>query len=221
MDFSQKLYRYRYALMIIKLAVVLHIFVSSKDVQAILRYAFRVAVSHKTVCEWTKKFREELPLLPVTYENDETILLFADEKYVWIKKAQAYWWSVRDHLGNVLANLVTLRRDAASAQQLFRRAKVRLQQKVNAVIHDGLESYTKPVKSTFGRKCENIVAGIQGRFKLINHELYWVTNNISESLNAQIDVYLGKVHYNFNSLEEANHFAYTFLYRKHLRDACS
>jgi len=220
MDLFQKPYRHRFILIIIKLAVVLHIFLSSEDAKAIMYYAFRVKVSGKTICGWAKKFPIELPNERINYKEGENVFLFADEKFVWIKSVKAYWWSVRDHLGNVLANIVTMRRDTASAKKLFRRAKERIIGKVNAVVHDGLKSYNSAANWVFGRKCKNIIAGIQGKFIMINKKAYRVTNNSSESLNAQIDCYLARHHYNFNNLESANYFATMFLYRKNLRDAC-
>jgi len=221
MDLFQKPYRYRYIWLIIKLSVVLFCFVSSGDVRAIMYYVFRVTVSAKTICQWAKKFPIKLVKKKIEYKIGETVRLFADEKFIWIKSVQAYWWSVRDHLGNVLACVVTISRDASSAEELFRLAKARISSEVHAVIHDGLRTYDHPVKKVFGRKCQNIVAGIKGKFVMINKGLYWITNNLSESFNAQIDAYLARHHYNFNSLESANYFADMFLYRMNLRKACS
>jgi transposase-like protein len=221
MNLFNKPYRHRHMLIIIKLAVILYNFVSSRDVKAILYYAFRIKVSHKGICEWAKKFPEQLPRKKIKYKKKETVILFADEKYVWIKNVRAYWWSVRDHLGNVLAKIITFSRDAASAEELFRRAKEVIDGKVHAVVRDGLKSYNKPIKKIFGRKCLSIVAGIKGRLVIINKGLYWITNNSAESLNAQIDNYIARHHYNFNNLESANYFADMFMNRKNLRDACS
>lgn len=217
----EKPYRYRYILLIIKLAVILYCFVSLADVKAILFYTFRIKVSCKTIWQWSKKFPINLPKKKIKYSVAETVRLFADEKYIWIMGIQAYWWSVRDHLGNVLACIVTFSRDADSAKELFRRAKTAIDGRVHAVIHDGLASYDNPVHWVFGRNCLSIVAGIQGRFVMINNGVYWITNNPSESFNAEIDRYLARHHYNFNSLESANQFAGTFLGCKNLRDACS
>ena len=220
MDLFSKPYRYRHVWLVIKLSVLLHIFLSSTDVKAVVYALFRDTVSAKTVCEWSKKFYEGVPFKKVKYKKGETVILFGDEKYVWIKGVQAYWWSVKDHLGNVLATMITTARDAASAELLFRRARERIVGTVHAVVHDGLKSYDKPVKKVFGRKCKSIVAGIKGKFVMINNGLYWITNNSAESLNAQIDAYYTRVHYNFNNLESANRFADMFLCRMHLRNAC-
>lgn len=220
MNLFSKPYRHRFMWIIIKLAVVLLVFVSSRDAKAILYYVFRMKVSHKSICEWSKKFPEEIPKKKIRYKNRQTVILFADEKYIWIKGIQAYWWSIKDHLGDVLAEVITFSRDSASAKELFRRAKERITGRVHAVVHDGLRSYGRVVKKVFGRRCMSIVAGIQGKFVIINKELYWITNNSAESLNAQIDSYYARFHYNFESLESANRFADMFLYRKTLRETC-
>ena len=220
MNLFNKPYRHRFMWIIIKLAVVLFAFVSSRDTEAIIYYVFRIKVSYKTICEWSKKFPEEIPKKKIKYKKRQTVILFADEKYVWIKGVQAYWWSIKDHLGNVLAKVITFSRDSASAKELFRRANEKIIGRVHAVVHDGLRSYGKVVKKVFGRRCMSIVAGIQGKFVIINKELYWITNNSAESLNAQIDSYYARFHYNFESLESANRFADMFLYRKNLREAC-
>lgn len=222
MDFKtlfEKPYRHRYIWLIIKLAVILYKFVSSTDVEAILYYTFRVSVSYKTVWEWDKKFPEELPKKKIRYKEGEDVILFTDEKFVWIKKVQAYWWSIKDHYGNVLTGIITFSRDTESAKKLLRRAKERIIGKVDAVVHDGLKSYDNAVNWVFGRKCKNIIAGIKGKFVMINNKIYWITNNSAESLNAQIDCYLARHHYNFNSLASANRFVNDFLFRKNLRDA--
>ena len=221
MDLFQKPYRYRYLLIFIKLAVILHIFVSSDDAKAILYYVFRMRVSGKTICDWSKKFPEKIPSKRKQHKKEEKLFLFADEKFIWIKGVQAYWWTVRDNVGNILAVLVTMSRDADSAKELFRRAKAALDGKVCAVVHDGLKSYDGAVHWVFGRKCLSIITGIHGKFIMIGKEVFHFTNNMSESINAQIDAYLAKHHYNFNSLESANRCAEMFMLRKNLRDACS
>ena len=214
-------YRHRYIWLIIKLAVILHIFMSSNDVKAVIFLLFRCQVSGKTICQWSQKFVLEIPTEKVNYNENETVILFADEKYVWIKKTKAYWWSVRDHTGKVLASIITLTRCSESAKELFRRARERIDGKVHAVVHDGLKSYPKAVHWIFGRKCKSIVAGIKKRVVIINHKTFWITNNSAESLNSQIDNYISKIQYNFDSIESANRFANMFLYRMHLRDACT
>jgi len=193
----------------------------SKDVQAVLFQLFYVHVSHKTICEWGKKFIEFASPTKINYAPNETVILFADEKYVRVKGVQHYWWSVRDHKGRLLAKIITANRDSDSAKLLFRRAKARIVGKVHAVVRDGLASYDEPIKKVFGPNCASFPHGIKGRSEIINDKYFWISNNMSESLNAQIDCYLAKHHYNFNNLESANFHADMFEYRWNLREACS
>ena len=216
-----KPYRHRHLYLIIKLAVLLYIFMSSKDVQAVLFQLFRVRVSHKTICEWGKKFITFSPLTKIEYALNETVVLYADEKYVWVKGVEHYWWSVRDHNGNILAKIITAHRDSDSAKLLFRRAKTRIVGKVHAVVRDGLASYNEPIKDVFGIDCLSFPHGIQGRSEMINGKYFWISNNMSESLNAQIDCFFARHHYNFNNLESANFHSDIFVERINLRAACS
>lgn len=199
----------------------LYHFMSAPDVRAVLYALFRVRISPKGVCALAKKFPLDIPAPIIRYSLGGQILLFADEKYVWIKSLQAYWWSVRDHHGGVLASLITITRDAASAEMLLARAKMRIAGEMAAGIRDGLSSYDQPIRKVFGRHCRSIVAGIQGKGIMIDGTFHWLTNNAAESLNAQIDAYLAKVHYSFNSLESANHFVEMFLTRRNLRAMCA
>ena len=48
-------------------------------------------------------------------------------------------------------------------------------------------------------------------------QFYWLTNNNAESLNSEIDFYLGKFRNNFSNLESANTFARLFMLQKHLK----
>ena len=78
MNNSEKLfdkpYRHRHILIFIKLVVVLHIFLSSEDTKAILNYAFQVKVSGKTICQWSKKFPEEIPQKKIKYKRRGILL---------------------------------------------------------------------------------------------------------------------------------------------------
>lgn len=221
MDWLEKPYRFRHPYVIIKLSIILFLFVSSKDAKAIIWYVFRAKVSHKTICQWTKKFPLDIPKEEIAYEKEAPLFLFADEKYIWIKGVQAYWWSVRDHLGNVLATHITYSRDSDSAKELFHLARRKIDRRVTAFIHDGLPAYPKAVHWIFGRSCKSVVTGLQKKYIMVNKCLYILNNNMSESLNAQIDAYLTKVQYNFESLESANHFAEMFCSRRDLRQACT
>lgn len=221
MEWFEKPYRFRYAYVIIKLSVVLFLFTSSRNARAIIYYVFRAKVSHKTICEWVQKFPIELPQQFFSYEKDFPLFLFVDEKYVRVGGEQGYWWTVRDHLGNVLAKLVTMSRDLESAKEIFRRARDKIDREVTATIHDGMPAYPKAVHWIFGRRCRSIVVGIHGKNVIINKELYWFNNNMSESINAQIDAHLSKYQYSFENIDSANRAAEMFCTSRDLRAACT
>lgn len=221
MEWFEKPYRFRHCYVVIRLSVILFLFVSSRNARAIIYYVFRAKVSHKTICEWVQKFPIELPKNNFSYENDSPLFLFVDEKYVWIKGELAYWWTVRDQFGNVLAKKITESRDLVSAKEIFRLAREKIDREVTAVIHDGMKAYPKSVHWIFGRKCRSIVVGIHGKDVIINKEYYWFNNNMSESINAQIDAYLSKYHYNFENIDSANRAAEMFFKARDLRAACT
>lgn len=221
MEWFEKPHRFRYPYVIIKLSIILFLFVSSRNARAIIYYVFRARVSHKTICEWVQKFPFELPKNYISYEKNSPLFLFVDEKYVWIKGELAYWWTVRDQFGNVLAKRVTEARDLVSAKEIFRLAREKIDREVTAIIHDGMPAYPRAVHWIFGRKCRSIVVGIHGKNVIINKEFYWFNNNMSESINAQIDAYLSKYQYSFENIDSANRAAEMFLITRDLRTVCS
>ena len=131
-------------------------FLPSRLAALILFFLLRVKVTHKTVCEWTKKFADEIILPSYKYTSD-ILICHADEKYVKVKGEWNFWWSIKECLGNVICNVVTDLREFASA------------------------------------------------------------NNPAESLNSEIDFYLGKFRNNFVNLESANRFANLFMLSKYLK----
>lgn len=221
MEWFEKPYRFRYPYIIIKLSVILFLFISSRNARAIVYYVFKARVSHKTVCEWAQKFSVEIPKTSFFHAENTPLFLFVDEKYVWIKGEIAYWWTVRDHLGSVLAKLVTESRDMVSAKEVFRKARRQIDKEVTAVIHDGMPAYPRAVHWIFGRKCRSIAVGIHGKSVVINKKYYWFNNNMSESINAQIDAYLTKFHYNFENINSANRAAEMFQNYRDLRAVCT
>ena len=213
---SGYLTRYRYPVDMMRCALIFHLFLPSRIVVLLLFFLFRMNVTHKTVCAWTKKFGvpKNLPL-PI-YAPNETLICHVDEKYVKIKGEWHYWWSIKDACGNVLDTLVTPARDLVSAKQLFMTVKRKIGRAVDLLIRDGLPAYDKAAKY-LGRRCKSIVTGIKGKAVLFKKNFYWLTNNPAESLNSEIDTYLAKFQYQFANLESANRFAQLFLLQKHLK----
>jgi len=208
--------RYRHPMMIIKFAVLLHIFLQSRIVEILMYFLFRSKVTYKTVCDWTKKFGCNVDAPSKRYSKKKVLICNVDEKYVKVKGEWDYWWSIKDCFGNVIHSIVTGLRDFASAKKLFIEVREKIGRDVDILIRDGLPAYDKATKY-LGRKCKSVVSGIQGKPILFKNKFYWITNNPSESLNSEIDFYLAKFQNNFANLESANRFANLFMLRKRLK----
>ncbi len=91
-----------------------------------------------------------------------------------------------------------------------------MKRKVYILVRDGLPAYDRATKF-LGRKCKSVIAGINGKGFIYKNNFYWITNNPAESLNSEIDFYLGKFRNNFANLESANRFANLFMLHKHLK----
>jgi transposase-like protein len=207
--------RYRHPAVTIRAAVLLHIYLPSRIVVFLLFVLFRCQVSHKTVCKWTKTFASEI-VLPDYQPTSDILICHVDEKYVKVNGEWQYWWTIKDCFGNPIHAIVTPFRDYESAKKLFIEARRKIGRTVDIVVRDGLSAYDRAVKF-LGRKCKSVVAGIQGKGFIHKRQFYWLTNNPSESLNAEIDFYLGKFRKNFSSTESANLFAQVFMLQKYLK----
>jgi transposase-like protein len=207
--------RYRNPIIVIRFAIILHIYLPSRIVSILLFLLFRASVSYKTVCEWTKKFANNLTLPEYSCLSD-ILICHADEKYVKVKGEWNYWWSLKDCFGNLIHTIITPLRDFDSAKKLLKEARLKIGREVDILVRDGLYAYDKSTKF-LGRKCKSVVAGINGKGFIYKKKFYWITNNPSESLNSEIDSYLEKFRYNFENIESANRFANLFMLRKHLK----
>ena len=207
--------RYRTPVIVIRFSILLHIYLSSRIVSLFLFLLFRATVSHKTVCLWTNKFANNINL-PLYKFTDDILICHVDEKYVKVKGEWNYWWSLKDSFGNVIHTIVTKFRDFVSAKRLLNEAREIIGRKVDILVRDGLPAYDIATKF-LGRKCKSVIAGINGKGFIYKNNFYWITNNPAESLNSEIDFYLGKFRNNFANLESANRFANLFMLHKHLK----
>jgi transposase-like protein len=208
--------RYRYPELIIRFAVFLYMFIPSRYVALAIFLFFRARVSHKTICQWAIKFNDNISSPLPAYSPEQILICHADEKYVKVNGEWHYWWSIKDCFGNIIHKIVTKYRDFASAKNLFIEARKKIGRDVDILIRDGLSGYDRATKF-LGRKCKSIIAGINGKGVIYKKKFYWFTNNSAESLNSEIDFYLGKFQNNFANLESANRFADIFMLRKHLK----
>jgi transposase-like protein len=208
-------YRHRYPIPIIKICVTLHNSMPSRLVSLNVFLLFRVKVTYKTICEWTKKFTTSYAPA-TTYAPDQILICHADEKFVKVRGIWHYWWSIKDFLGNLIHKIITPLRDTASAKKLFTEGRKKLRRDVDIIVRDGLTAYDKAVRC-LGKKCRSVVAGIKGKGVIHNKHLYWLSNNPIESLNSEIDTYLKRFQNNFANLESANRFANNFIVQKYLK----
>ena len=216
MSREEYLPRYRYPVLVIRFSVILHIFVSSRTAALLIFLFFRANVSHKTICDWTNKFNGNVDLPTYDYSNISVLICNVDEKYVKVNGEWNYWWSLKDLLGNVVHAIVTKCRDFYSARKLLIEARKKIGKDVDILVRDGLPAYNKSTKF-LGRRCKSVIAGISGKGFIFKKQFYWLTNNSLESLNSEIDFYMGKFQNNFANLESANRFANIFMLRKRLK----
>lgn len=209
--------RYRYPVIIIRIAIILHMYLKSRTVALLLYLFFRVQVSHKTICQWTKKFSAKIDLPYIAPAKNKILICHVDEKYVKVKGKWHYWWSLKDSFGKRISWIITKFRDLASAKDLFKKARRKIGRKVDILVRDGLSAYDKSTK-ILGRNCESVVAGINGTWFLHKNNLYRFTNNPAESLNSEIEFYLSKFQNNFTNLESANRYADIFMLQKYLKE---
>lgn len=213
---SGYLKRHRFPIEIIRFSVVMNIFIPARKVSILLFVLFRAKVSHKTICEWTNKFNHYHDDKMFDYSNIKHLIFHVDEKFVKVAGKRAYWWSVKDSLGNLINNLVTMSRDLLSAKRLFKKTRQKINRDVDILARDGCFSYEKATKF-LGRKCKTLITGINGNGMMYKKSFYWLTNNSAESLNSEIDTYISRFQKNFRNLASANKFAQNFTLQKRLK----
>lgn len=209
-------YRFRFPKWVVMMSVLLCLFMRSEHVRLVMYLAFNVNVSKKSILKWTKKY---LAMLPCAYapvkEVCGVLIVHADEKFFKVRGKWAYWWSLVDNSGNLISCAVTQARDLESAKLLFKNAKIKLG-KVDFIITDGLQAYVNTV-DIFGKNTKHIVAGMKG--KIVNYapdRIMVMDNNIIESLNSEIDIFLSRFRYNFSSIESAQRWMRCFMLTRHL-----
>lgn len=208
--------RYRYPEIVIRFAVILNVFLSSRTVAILIFALFRAKVSHKTVCGWSKKFNTFKDDKTFDYSNVKHLILHVDEKFVKVAGERAYWWSVKDSFGEVINSIVTKSRDLLSAKKLFKETRKKINKDVDLLARDGCFSYERAAKY-LGRKCTSVITGINGKGIIHKKYFYWLTNNPAESLNSEIDSYFSRFQRNFENLDSANKYAQNFILQKRLR----
>ena len=210
-------YRSRLPEFIIRIMVLLNLFNQTKIACLLLFLLFRCKVSEKSVNKWTRKLLYSLPDTYVpNYPEGTFLILHADEKFVKIKKEQAYQWNIADCFGNLLSSIITMKRGLASAKKLFRKVKQKLPIKAEILITDGLQAYKK-AKKVFGRTCKHVPAGLKMKMFMHKGKLFCLNNNQIESINARSDYFIRRFQNSFENLESANLWNRVFIFTRILQ----
>lgn len=208
--------RYRFPVEIIRFAVILNIFLPSRFVVILLFVLFRTKTTHKTVCEWSKKFNQYKDDIKFDYSNIKHLICHVDEKFIKVAGKRAYWWTLKDCLGNIIHSIISMSRDLISAKKLFKESRAKINRDVDLVARDGCFSYEKATKN-LGRKCKTLITGINGKGTIYKKHFYWLTNNPAESVNAEIDTFMTRFQRNFQNLESAERYKNNFILQKRLK----
>jgi len=210
------LYRYRFPLEVMRFAVILNVFLPSRFVVVLVFALFRAKVSHKTICDWSNKFNKYNGENSFDYSGIKHLICHVDEKFIKIAGKRAYWWTLKDFLGNIIHAIISMSRDLISAKLLFKNARIKTGRDVDLLVRDGCFSYEKATKC-LGRKCKTLITGIRGKGVIYKKNIYWLTNNPAESVNSEIDTFLARFQYTFASLESAERHKNKFLLQKRLK----
>lgn len=212
---SGYLKRHRFPIEIIRIAVLLNIFIPARKVSIIVFALFRAKVTHKTVCEWSKKFNNYSDDKKFDYSNIKHLICHVDEKFIKIAGERAYWWTIKDCLGNIIHSIISKSRDIISAKKLFKNARKKTDRDIDLLARDGCFAYEKATRS-LGRKCKTIITGINGKGIIFKKDFYWLTNNPAESVNSEIDTFMTRFQRNFRNLESAERHKNNFILQKRL-----
>lgn len=198
-------------------SVLLCLFVRTRHARLLIYLIFRAKVSTKSLNKWTGKFASTLPnIYPrLKDKGKKYLILHADEKFVKINGKWHYWWSIIDNSGNLITCFLSESRDLESARQLMKQAKMVLGCRVDFIVTDKLWAYVK-ASHILGRRCKHIQTGI--KLKAVNPkgDLFWINNNLVESLNSEIDIFLSRFRYNFRSRKSAENWMKVFMFRNYL-----
>ena len=123
MSRAEFLPRFRYPLLVMRCALLFHVYLPSRIVAILLFFLFRVVVSHKTVCAWVKKFGKSVDFPLLVYAREDVLICYADEKYTKVKGVWHYWWSLKDCFGNLIHSTISEMRDFCFGKKVLQRSE--------------------------------------------------------------------------------------------------
>ncbi len=199
--------RYRFPEEIIKDAVLLGNFVSTRNVSFLVKESKGFTFTNMTAYNWIKKFA--IFLMKNIKKQDFSTIWHVDEKFVRVKGSKGdfdYMWVVEDNKNSIVAVYVSDKRDGKSAKIVLELAKKRANKPPDIIVTDGLPGYKRACMKVFGRKTKHVEAHFKAKKFMHKKKYYILSNNRIESLNSKINLWYKKFR-GFKSLITANLWA--------------
>lgn len=187
---------------------------STADVSRLLG-DLNIEVSDESVRLWIQEFT---PFFRDKFKAKRkyTKTWHIDESFVRVSGQNGYLFTVEDSNNNILAILLSDKRDSKSAKKVLKHAEREAGFKPEIVVSDEYPAYQKAVKK-MGRKCKHVKAHFKKKFVLHNGKLYLLSNNRIEGLFSHF-----KPHYHrfrgFKSFRCGNVIANGFKFFHNLKD---
>lgn len=195
--------RHRYPDEVIRNAILLCMFVSTRISKFLLEETLQFNPSNVSIYRWTVKFAEHLANLKRSRSFSN--VWHVDEKFIKVRgcKDFAYLWVVIDDRNNMIATHVSQKRDMNSAITVLTKANNAADKPPDILLSDGLQAYGKACRKVFGRKTKHVIAHFETKIKMIGNKIYFLSNNRIESLNSKINLWYKKFR-GFKRLATAN-----------------
>ena len=199
--------RHRFPEEIIKDAVLLGNFVSTRVVSFLVKESKGFCFTNMTAYNWIRKFA--VFLMKNIKKQEFSNIWHVDEKFVRVKGSKGdfdYMWVVEDDKNSIIAVYVSDKRDCNSARIVLEMAKKRAFKPPDIIVTDGLPGYKYACWKIFGRKTRHIEAHFKAKRFMHKKKYYILSNNRIESLNSKINPWYKKFR-GFKSLAAANLWA--------------
>jgi len=199
--------RHRFPEEIIKDAVLLGNFVSTRNVSFLVGESKGFCFTNMTAYNWIKKFA--VFLMKNIEKQDFSNIWHVDEKFVRVRGSKGdfdYMWVVEDDKNSIVAVHVSDKRDCSSAKKVLELAKRRANKPPDIIVTDGLQGYKQACRKVFGRTTKHIEAHFKAKRFMHKKKYYILSNNRIESLNSKINLWYKKFR-GFKSLLTANLWA--------------
>lgn len=166
--------------------------ISADEVAKIIWGIYRVRITGKTILEWVYKFRPHFSKLPKFYKPKYSKIWHIDEMFVNSKGSekrkgtQMHLFTVYDSKRNVIATLLSEKRDIESANKVIELAVEEAGFIPDIVATDGCEIHQKAIRWV-SRKIRHVEAHFET--KIISHKtagIQFINQNRIERYHAEI-----------------------------------